>query len=155
MSEPPPADPRPVRFSPLRSKTVRFGLFVALVGAAAASYAALRDLDGGVLARGGPAGVRFGLSLAAGYVVGWLFRRVRVAALAAVAALVALAFAAKKLGLLDDPALESGLRDATDRALEGASRAKDLAYGYLPSGLAAAAGGFLGFWSRRPADDRR
>lgn len=41
------------------------------------------------------------------------------------------------------------LRDASDRARAGASRVKELAYAYLPSGAA----GFLGYGSKGPRDE--
>jgi len=138
--------------TPLRSKSVRFGLTLAVVGGVGLALGGAGGEEPGTLARLAPWAVRIGLSIAAGYVVGWMFRRARAKALALAAVGIVVAVTLKQFGVLDDPALEQQLKELASSAAEGASRAKDWMYGLLPDGAAAGTGAFFGVRSD-PGDD--
>lgn len=133
---------------------MRLGLFVAGLGGAALVVARYASGRADTLGSVGLAAVGIGVSLAVGYLVGWLFRRVRFAVFSFLTAVVLVGFVLRQLGLLEDPAIEADLRERAGEALEGASRLKELATSALPSGVAAGLGGILGFWSNRRASDR-
>ena len=133
---------------------MQLGLFVAGLGGTALLLARKSPGDMDTLAHVGLAAVGIGVSLTVGYLVGWLFRRVRFAVFTFLAAVVLVGFVLRQLGLLEDPAIEADLRERAGEALEGASRLKEFANSALPSGVAAGLGGILGFWSNRRASDR-
>lgn len=144
--------PRAFTFPPLRSTTVRFGLLLAIAGATGLALWGSEGEEPGAAARYAPWAVRIGLSLAGGYVVGWLFRRARAKALALAGIGLASVAALKYFGVLDDPEMTAKLRELAADATESAGRAKEWIYGLLPDGFAAGAGAFLGLRSD-PDDD--
>jgi uncharacterized membrane protein (Fun14 family) len=138
---------------PLRSRTVRLGVLLSVAGLAAWIYGSAQEGDSGMAGRMGPWGMRLGISLAAGYVVGFLLRRARAKAFALLGALVAAAVALRYLGVLSDPAMQETMKDVAASAIDGANQVKGWVYGLLPDGVSAGVGGFLGMRGSRASDD--
>lgn len=134
-------------FAPQRSTTVRLGLLLAVAGVVGLLTGETNGGEPGVAARYAPWAVRIGLSLAGGYLVGWLFRRARAKALAVAGVGVAAVAALKYFGVLDDPEMTARLEELAASAADGANRVKDWVYSVLPDGFAAGAGAFLGLRS--------
>ena len=98
----------------------------------------------------GPAMMRFGVSFLGGFTLGWLLRRFLKWTLLIGGVLAIGIFVLRKTGAFDLPwqQIEENVDQGSSWLQEQAGTAKKLLSGYLPSGVAAIIGGFLGFRRR-------
>jgi uncharacterized membrane protein (Fun14 family) len=151
MAEQQRKSPDSGRRMPWHAFTVRLAIGLTAVGAAFWMYGQASDSGrAGTFGEWALPMMRFGVSYIGGFVLGWLLRRFLKWTLLIAGLIVAAIFILKATGLIDLPwdRIQGDVKQGSDWLQEQAGNAKRLVTGYLPSGVAAVIGAFLGFWRR-------